>query len=136
MLNCKDFPDLLSPIERNSWRSLNDIIEHFLGNRKAENYEEIVRNLVRNFGEMGVNMSLKILILDSHLDFCPDNLGNLSDEHGERFHQDLATIENRFRGKTPVECLPNIVGRYVAIRILHTSDRTNVLIFLHIILYN
>jgi hypothetical protein len=28
--------------------------------------------------------------LDSHLDFFPQNLGNVSDEHGEGFHQDIS----------------------------------------------
>lgn len=61
--------------------------------------------MVRSFGEMGVNMSLKIHFLDSHIDFFPSNLGDFSDEHGERFHQDLATIENRFKGKNTCHML-------------------------------
>jgi hypothetical protein len=36
---------------------------------------------------MGSNMSLKVHFLNSHLDFFPENLGAVSDEHGERFHQ-------------------------------------------------
>lgn len=46
----------------------------------------------------GVNMSLKIHFLDSHLDFFPDNLGDVSDEHGERFHQEMKSIERRYQG--------------------------------------
>lgn len=61
--------------------------------------------MVRSFGEMGVNMSLKIHFLDSHIDFFPSNLGDFSDEHGERFHQDLTTIENRFQGKNTCHML-------------------------------
>ncbi|XP_036339967.1 protein furry-like isoform X2 [Rhagoletis pomonella] len=37
-------------------------------------------------------MSLKMHLLNSHLDFFPPNLGAESDEQGERFHQDNATI--------------------------------------------
>ena len=37
-------------------------------------------------------MSLKIHFLHSHLDFFPDNLGDVSDEEGERFHQDISVI--------------------------------------------
>lgn len=44
-------------------------------------------------------MSLKIHFLDSHLDFFPENLGAISDEHGERFHQDIMQIEKRYNGK-------------------------------------
>ena len=39
------------------------------------------------------NMSLKNHFLDSHLDFFPENIGAVSDEHGERFHQDIMHIE-------------------------------------------
>jgi hypothetical protein len=38
---------------------------------------------------MGVNMSLKIHFLHSHLDFFPENLGSTSDEQSERFHHDV-----------------------------------------------
>jgi len=44
-------------------------------------------------------MSLKIHFLESHLDFFPENLGEVSDEHGERFNQDIMAIEKRYQGK-------------------------------------
>ena len=49
---------------------------------------------------MGCNMSLKIHFLNCHLDFFPLNLGVVSDEHGERFHLDLSTMEKRYAGKS------------------------------------
>ncbi|UYV69549.1 CLCN3 [Cordylochernes scorpioides] len=42
-------------------------------------------------------MSLKIYFLDSHLDFFPDNLSAVSDERGERFHQDISSMEMRYQ---------------------------------------
>jgi hypothetical protein len=44
-------------------------------------------------------MSLKIHFLDSHLDFFPANLSAVSDEHREKFHQDISQIEKRYQGK-------------------------------------
>ena len=44
-------------------------------------------------------MSLKVHVLHSHLDFFAENLGHVSDEHGERFHQDISLMEKRFKGK-------------------------------------
>ncbi|CAK9833810.1 hypothetical protein ANTRET_LOCUS10438 [Anthophora retusa] len=41
----------------------------------------------------GLNMSLKIHFLQSHLNLFPENLGDISDEHGERFHQEMKTID-------------------------------------------
>src|SRR5215475_5108335 len=49
--------------------------------------------------ETGVNMSLKIHFLSSHLDYFQENYGSVSDEQGERFHQDFATMEDRYKGK-------------------------------------
>ncbi|UYV80151.1 hypothetical protein LAZ67_18001830 [Cordylochernes scorpioides] len=47
-------------------------------------------------------MSIKIHFLHSHLDFFPDNLGAVSDEHGELFHQDISSMEKRYQVyKTP-----------------------------------
>ena len=43
-------------------------------------------------------MSIKLHFLNSHLDQFPDNLGAVSDELGERFHQDLKIMEERYRG--------------------------------------
>ncbi|UYV67048.1 unc-93, partial [Cordylochernes scorpioides] len=46
---------------------------------------------------LGCNMSLKIHFLHSHLDFFPYNLGAVSDEHGERFHQAISSMEKRYQ---------------------------------------
>ncbi|GBN88271.1 hypothetical protein AVEN_206305-1 [Araneus ventricosus] len=48
---------------------------------------------------MGRNMSLKIHFLHSHLEFYPENLGLVSDVHGERFHQDISNMAARYGGK-------------------------------------
>jgi len=44
-------------------------------------------------------MSLKVHFLHAHLDFFPSNLGDVSDEHGERFHQEIAEMEKRYQRK-------------------------------------
>ena len=44
-------------------------------------------------------MSLKIRFVHSHLDFFPENCGAVSDEYGERFHQDISLMEKRYQGK-------------------------------------
>ena len=44
-------------------------------------------------------MSLKLHFLHSHLDFFPPNLGDVSDEHGERFHQDISQMEKNYPGQ-------------------------------------
>jgi len=44
-------------------------------------------------------MSLKIHFLYSYLDIFPENCGAVSDEHGERFYQDISSMEKRCEGK-------------------------------------
>ena len=38
-------------------------------------------------------MSVKVHYMHSHLDLFPENLGDISEEHGERFHQDIKVME-------------------------------------------
>jgi hypothetical protein len=77
----------------------------FLGNHKAENYHEIVSDLLTAYKPTGCNMFLKVHFLGSHLDFFPGNLGAVSDEHGERFHQDIYNMEKRYQGKWSLSML-------------------------------
>lgn len=57
---------------------------------------------------MGCRMSLKIHFLHSHLNYFPENLGAVSDEQGERFHQDIKKIEKRYQGRWD----PAMLGDY------------------------
>jgi hypothetical protein len=40
-------------------------------------------------------MSLEVPFLHSHLDLFPEIIGEVSDEQGERFHQDIKSKEHR-----------------------------------------
>ena len=60
------------------------------------NYQNVVQDLLTLYKAVGCNMSLKIHFLESHLDFFPENLGKVSDKHGERFHQDIMTTKKRW----------------------------------------
>ena len=44
-------------------------------------------------------MSVKVHFLKNHLDYFPANLGELSEEQGERFHQEIKYFEQRYMGK-------------------------------------
>ncbi|GBP21209.1 hypothetical protein EVAR_84332_1 [Eumeta japonica] len=88
-----DFIKVMTVPESDAWESFVLVVENFLGNQKAPNYEEIVQNMLTNFQTLGANMSIKLHYLHNHLDKFPDNLGNYSEEQGERFHQDLKVME-------------------------------------------
>ena len=79
-----------------------------MGKIRAENYKELVNTMLKSYQKIGARMSLKIHFFHSHLDFFPKNLGDVSDEHGERFHQDIAIMESRYQEKFT----PNMMGDY------------------------
>ena len=93
------FDELLNDVELRAWTALKAVIKNFFGNKMAPNYVELVQTMLDAFHHMKCNMSLKVHFLHSHLDFFPSNFGDVSDEHGERFHQDIATMEKRYQGK-------------------------------------
>ena len=63
---------------------------------KAKNYQELVKNMLSKSKNLGTKMSIKVHYLFSHLDCFPANLGDLSEEHGESFHQDIKVMEERY----------------------------------------
>jgi len=93
------FDKLLQRDEKAAWDSFKFVVKVFLENRRAENYEELVNNLLQSYHKVGYNVSLKTHFLHLHLDFFPENCGAVSDEHGEHFHQDISSMEKRYQGK-------------------------------------
>jgi len=87
------FNHLLQGDEKKAWDAFHLVSADFLGNSRAENYKELIEDVLSFHQKLGCNMSLKIHMLQSHLDFFPDNCSMVSDEHGERFHQEIATME-------------------------------------------
>ena len=93
------FDKLLQGDEKAAWDSFKFAVKVFLGNRRAQNYEELVNNLLQSYRKLGCNMSLKIHFRHSHLDFFVENSCAMSDEHREHFHQDISAMEKRYQGK-------------------------------------
>ena len=81
------------------------LVSNFLSNTKSPNYKELVKNLLCAFQKLGFNMSVKIHFLHSHLDYFPENLGAMSEEQGERFHQNTKTIEKWYQGRWNVNTM-------------------------------
>ena len=55
--------------------------------------------MLNTYKTLRCKISLKVHFLNSHLDFFYKNPGDVSDEHGQRFHHDISVIENRYKGK-------------------------------------
>ena len=94
----QQFEAVLSDKEKAAWQSFEKVSNGFLGNFKAANFRELVQDLMDSYEQLERNMSLKMHFLYSRLNFFPLNCGDMSDEHGGRFHQDISVVE-RYKWK-------------------------------------
>ena len=92
-----EFENSMNEVKLEAWKAFVQIVKNFLGNSKARNYAELVNNMLIALRNLGCNMSVKMHYLFSRMDQFPENLGSMSDEQGERFHQDLKEIETRYQ---------------------------------------
>ena len=99
ILNHNGFYRIVSKQHKNAITALKNVRDGFIGNYRAENYKELVQKMIDSFQAINAKMSLKVHILYNHLDEFVDNLGAYSEQHGERFHQDLREMEKRYAGK-------------------------------------
>ena len=93
------FEEAMSLDEKSAWRAFKYIVADFLSNHRSVDYECVVQELLHYYHKIGARMSLKMHFLSSHLDFFPANCGDYSEEQGERFHQDIKAMENRYLGQ-------------------------------------
>lgn len=82
-----NFSSSITSLEQIVQNSFVEVTKDFLGNPKSSNYSEFVNNMLENCAH------------HSHLDQFPENLCSYSEEQGERFHQDLNTMEERYQGR-------------------------------------
>jgi hypothetical protein len=74
-----------------AWSSLV-LVKNFLCNKKPDNCTKLVEDLLFRFNRLGCNMSVKSPLFAQSLRSLPENLGDLSEEKGERFHKDIKTM--------------------------------------------
>ena len=99
------FDETLNELEKLAWESFKSVSTEFLGNERSQSYEELVSKLMQNFQALGARMSTKMHFLNSHLDYFPQNCGDYSEEQGERFHQDIRMMEERYQGRWDINML-------------------------------
>jgi hypothetical protein len=95
LMKDKTFESKMQENEKEAWNAFRDIVLKFLGNQKDPNFKRIVCKMLIKFKHLGCSMSLKVHFMASHLDYYPENLGAVSEEQGERFHQDIKEMERR-----------------------------------------
>ena len=75
----QNFTSCMAVAERTAWCSYASEIPEFLGNAKASNYRNLVDVMLQNFQVPGARMSIKLHYLFSHLDYFPENFGDVSE---------------------------------------------------------
>ena len=93
------FTSHMTAVESAVWCSYVSVVREFLRNTKASIYRYLVDVMLRNFQALGSRMSVKLHYLFSHLDYFPENLGNVSEEQGKRFHQDIKMMQETYQGR-------------------------------------
>jgi hypothetical protein len=83
----------MAVVERNTREAFRMVVTYFLGSIKCENCEEIMESVIKHYEVLGCRMSVKLHYLHSHLEFFRPNLDDVSEEHGNRVHQDIEAIE-------------------------------------------
>ena len=68
------FNSLLQGDQKKAWDTFRLVSTNFLANIRAENYKELIEDMSL-YHKLGCNMSLKIHMIRSHLDFFPDSCG-------------------------------------------------------------
>ena len=56
---------------------------------------ELVQNLVKHCKILGAILSIELHYLDSPLEHFPENLGDVIDEQGLIFHQDIREMQSK-----------------------------------------
>lgn len=107
MLKSAAFVASRNEVQKEAFECIRLVTTHFLGNYRAPNHKDIIGNMLTTFKKLKVHMSLKIHFLADHPDFFPENIGAVSDEQGERFHQDISAMEERYKGKDSLSMIGN-----------------------------
>lgn len=99
LIKDEHFSNSMTNEEKEAWCGFVNVTKNFLGNHKSPDYVDVVEKMLNSFHNLNCNMSIKVHFLFSQLQRFPDNLGDVSDEQGERFHQDIKVMESRYQGR-------------------------------------
>ena len=76
LLKDKNFMAKMTAAVALAWVAFTNVVQGFLGNKKDDNYKEIVDELLLSLRGLGCRMSIRLDYLHSHLDKFLDNLGD------------------------------------------------------------
>lgn len=105
LFNSKDLLQVMNNDEQQAFLRLKDVSANFLGNNRADDFNDRIKNMMLSYETLDINITIKMHSLICHMDLFPDSCGQMSDEQGERVHQTLKKIEHDYKGKDMVNGL-------------------------------
>ena len=121
LMQDQTFAARMTVAERAAWCSYVSVIREFLDNPNTSNYRSLVYVMLQNFQTLVAKMSVKLHYLFSHLDYFPENLGDVSEEQEERFHQDIRRMEEKHQGR----CDSHMIADYCWTLIRDCSEQSH-----------
>ena len=80
LLRDQYFVTTMTVVEARAWKAFSKVVHNFLGNKRADNYIELVKELFLSLQDLGCRMSIKVHYLHSHLSEFSANLGHVNEE--------------------------------------------------------
>ncbi len=106
---CKDptFSSKLKKHEKAAFEAFKDVSTFVLTSKVHPTLtnEQLVDTLFKTFKKLDCSVTYIMQLLRSHIDRIPKNADDYSDQHGERYHQKLRLLENRFVSRPSISML-------------------------------
>ena len=101
----------MAKVEKDAWVAFVNPTQHFLVNKGAFNYIQLINNLLDKLQKLNIKMSIIVHFLFSHLISFPENILPASDEKDGTFQQDIKVMEVRYQDSWGGHMMAVTVGR-------------------------
>lgn len=101
----------MAKVEKDAWVAFVKLTQHFLVNKGAFNYIQLINNLLDKLQKLNIKMSIIVHFLFSHLISFPENILPASDEKGGTFQQVIKVMEIRHQDGWGGHMMAVTVGR-------------------------
>lgn len=75
LLADREFTNIMTDFQKKGWFVFKEVMENFFGDNKDFKYKHIVRRMLKSFEDLTCLMSLEVYLLQSHLNYFPENVG-------------------------------------------------------------
>lgn len=101
----------MAKVEKDAWVAFVKLTQHFLVNKGAFNYIQLINNLLDKLQKLNIKMSIFVHFLFNHLISFPENILPASDEKGGTFQQVIKVMEIRHQDGWGGHMMAVTVGR-------------------------